>query len=472
MAHMRRARRAAYKALVPSLACLLLLGACLTGEPSAPIARTAGAPVDAQPTALAAPGYLRFALSPSGVGNYAGWQLQVVAAASNQGFKPFLSVRMSAGESLLAELWPDHYHVRVLLLGEVERDEWVEVVGDRTSTIDVSIGFLVNSIETAAPTASTDAERWALHELSIGDTYAPLTVVLRPGLEGRYHGPQVRGRPAGDGLLDLVDRGTQIAAIASAEVIDGRFSGEPAFTDGRTVEASMLADYSFPAGTLTHWPNGRRFTGRYDGLEPREGVLDFIDGSQWTGFLDRGEPVGSGRLRTSDGTTFPEAPGADLARFDGTFDCVTPSGVGEECLYFQGERVASREIYDERVGHREASRRAAAVTVATDPGQPAAGCLDAAGDFLADGGLSRLSLDGRGSGRLWQHTYLDLDPHTFEIEFTYEADGDAIRLDYGPGIYKDMTGRKVEQKTVRPDTVSCTYDGRIVALGGKPYSRE
>ena len=38
------------------LACLLLLGACLTGEPSAPIARTAGAPVDAQPTALAAPG--------------------------------------------------------------------------------------------------------------------------------------------------------------------------------------------------------------------------------------------------------------------------------------------------------------------------------------------------------------------------------------------------------------------------------
>lgn len=73
---------------------------------------------------------------------------------------------------------------------------------------------------------------------------------------------------------------------------------------------------------------------------------------------------------------------------------------------------------------------------------------------------------------LWQHTFLDTKPHSFEIDFSYSVAGDAISFDYGPAIYKDSSGRIVQEKRVPGGTVACSFDGQVVAIGGKPYTRQ
>ncbi len=83
----------------------MLLAACKTTEPgSGPVAAApAAAPAAAAAVALAdplAPGTLHFILSPSGSGNYYGWQIQILTAERSQGFRPFLSRQMGEGDVL------------------------------------------------------------------------------------------------------------------------------------------------------------------------------------------------------------------------------------------------------------------------------------------------------------------------------------------------------------------------------------
>ncbi|HEY9568619.1 MAG TPA: hypothetical protein VIR38_11050 [Thalassobaculum sp.] len=46
-----------------------------------------------------------------------------------------------------------------------------------------------------------------------------------------------------------------------------------------------------------------------------------------------------------------------------------------------------------------------------------------------------------------------------------------MRFDYGPMIYKDASGRVVRRMTVAGGDAECGYDGRILVIGGVPYTR-
>jgi hypothetical protein len=106
------------------------------------------------------------------------------------------------------------------------------------------------------------------------------------------------------------------------------------------------------------------------------------------------------------------------------------------------------------------------------PAAPAvAGCTDVAGEFTADGGLSRLTLDGAGNGHMWQQTYGGADVYTFDVDFRYRGTRTGMRFDYGPGVYKDAAGRVTDRKTIPGGDADCAYDGRTLVIDGKPFAR-
>ncbi len=472
----------------------MLLAACKTTEPgSGPVAAApAAAPAAAAAVALAdplAPGTLHFILSPSGSGNYYGWQIQILTAERSQGFRPFLSRQMGEGESLRAELWPDRYRVRVLLMGEVERDEWIAVAAGRGTVVHVEIGFLSNSIDVVS---GAEADRRIAQagppgrDMRVTQTFEPLTVALRPGWTGRYDGPQRDGHPVGQGRLRLFEGETEVAVIETATVENGRFVGAPVFADGRQVGGAMGSDHALPDGTATTWPDGRRFDGRYDGLSPREGRLSYPGGTAWTGRIDDGAPSGPGQLTLADGTVISDAPGIDTARFDGAYECRSPSGEATTCFYFEGERIATAPGYMAKVNERNQALAAAAppsepVSPPAPPTPAAAsaptaepaieGCTHVAGEFTSDGGSSRLALDGAGNGHMWQQTYGGAEVYTFDIDFRYSGTRNGMRFDYGPGIYKDASGQVVDRKTIPGGDADCAYDGRTLVINGKPFTR-
>ncbi|MCA1941566.1 MAG: hypothetical protein LDL26_11260, partial [Caenispirillum bisanense] len=359
----RRRRPAVAVTLTVVAGAALGLVACVTPTVStgpAPAQAPATAPVLATAAEVAAEsGTLQFALSPSGSGNYYGWRFQVLSAADTPGFRPFTSDEMSAGQSFRAELWPDRYRVRIILLGDVVEDRWVEVRPGQLTFVHVDIGFLSNSYDVLQGAEATDTARTAivLHALDVAQTFEPLTVPLAAGVTGRYHGPQVQGTPRGSGLLELYQDDARVATVAEAEAVEGGFRGEPTFADGRTVEGTPDVTYAYPPGSVTTYASGVRFEGQYKGLKPSKGVLRFLDGSAWAGWLEKDAPSGRGDLTLADGTRILNAPGADPRTFDGTFDCAATDGTVATCYYFEGQRLASGEDYVAKV---EARQRAAA----------------------------------------------------------------------------------------------------------------
>lgn len=482
--------------LAAALIAGLFLAGCKTtetGAGSATAAPAADAPAPAAAVAPAdpyAPGALHFILSPSGSGNYDGWQIQVLAAEKSQGFRPFLSQQMGEGQSLRAELWPDRYRVRVFLMGEVERDEWIAVAAGRATVIHVDIGFLSNSIDVVSGAEADPRIAQAgppSRNLHVGQTFEPLTVELRPGWTGRYEGPQRDGRPVGQGWLSLMENGTEVAVIDTATVADGHFVGTPSFADGRQVDRAMGPDHALPDGTVTTWPDGRRFEGRYDGLSPREGRLSYPDGTAWTGRIAGDAPSGPGQLTLADGTVIADAPGIDTTGFDGAYECRSPQDGATTCFYFEGVRIAAAPDYMAKVNERNQAlaaaapppepvsapppSSAAAATAAPTPAPAIDGCTHVAGEFTADGGLSRLALDGAGNGHMWQQTYGGTEVYTFDIDFRYSGTRNGMRFDYGPGIYKDASGQVVDRKTIPGGDADCAYDGRTLVINGKPFTR-
>lgn len=472
-------RRSTAVPLTVVVATALGLAACVTPTPSAgpapaPAPAPVAAPVVAADAEVAAEsGTLQFALSPSGSGNYYGWRFQVLSAADTPGFRPFTSDEMSAGQSFRAELWPDRYRVRVLLLGDVVEDRWVEVRPGQLTLVHVDIGFLSNSYDVLQGPEATALARTSLvlRSLDVGEAFAPLTVPLATGVTGKYHGPQVRGTPRGSGRLDLYQDDARVATVAEAEAVEGGFRGEPRFEDGRTVEGKPDPTYTYPPGTVTTYASGARFEGEYQGLKPSKGVLRFLDGSSWAGWLEKDAPSGPGDLTLADGTRILNAPGGDPRTFDGTFDCAATDGTVATCYYFEGQRLASGEDYVAKV---EARQRAAAPppAPATERSAAAAGspdCTTARGTFTADGGLTRLTLDGRGRGDMWQQTTGGADVYTFEIPFSYDATPTSMRFRYGEAVYKDASGRVLRRTAIPGGESQCAFDGSVLTVNGKAF---
>ncbi|SOD88964.1 hypothetical protein [Caenispirillum bisanense] len=472
-----RRRPAAAVTLTVVMGATLGLAACVTPTVStapAPAPAPAAAPAAVAGAEVAAEsGTLQFALSPSGSGNYYGWRFQVLSAADTPGFRPFTSDDMSAGQAFSAELWPDRYRVRVILLGDVVEDRWVEVQPGQLTLVHVDIGFLSNSRDVLQGAEATEKARTALvlRSLDVGQTFEPLTVPLAARVTGKYHGPQVRGTPRGSGRLDLYQDDARVATVTEAEVVEGGFRGEPTFADGRTVEGSPDVTYAYPPGTVTTYASGARFEGEYKGLKPSKGVLRFLDGSSWAGWLEKDAPSGRGDLTLADGTRILNAPGADPRTFDGTFDCAATDGTVATCYYFEGQRLASGEDYVAKV---EARQRAAAPPPAPAEARPATAagapdCTTARGTFTADGGLTRLTLDGRGRGDMWQQTTGGADVYTFEIPFSYDATPTSMRFRYGEAVYKDASGRVLRRTAIPGGESQCGFDGSVLTVNGKAF---
>ncbi|MGB6105608.1 MAG: hypothetical protein WBF88_17330, partial [Pusillimonas sp.] len=322
---------------------------------SAVTAMTRPGPADAH-----APGHLYFVIADM-AGRYAdGWRIQVLAAASQQGFMPFLSASMGAGMYLTAQLWPDSYRVRVLK-EKMHYDGWVQIDPEGATVVQVDPSSGAISV-----LRGDDAEHLLAQlgqparELRLRQTYQPLRIALHAGLEGRYYGPRQSGTPAGSGRLDLFQGPDRIATVEEA-VADGqgRFTGQPVFVDGRKVDGALQQGKGLADGATTEYQDGRVFTGRYEGAEPREGTMRYPDGTSWTGTFEEGEPVGEGRLTLADGTVIEKAPGPDAAQLDGAYDCTMPNGRKMQCLYFEGGRIASKVDYARRTEARQRARAAA-----------------------------------------------------------------------------------------------------------------
>ena len=512
------------------------------GEPAATNGSTSTAPSAAStlPTNAVRPanpneaGSLHFILSDTGWGNYSGWRLQVLAARTTKGLNPLLSSPMVAGEHLKLSLWPDSYRVRVLLNDEVHNEMWVNVLPGQPTVIYVDIGLLSNHIvllqgeealhridKVAAPTRM----------LNLSQTFAPLPVALRGPTQGRWHGPRQNNQPIGTGRLDLYRDGHKIGSVDPAQADENGITGTPEFEDGRFVEGQWqlvgLAD-----GSTTRYPDGKQFTGQYEGAEPASGELRLPDGRRWNGRVSDNEPAGPGQLTLPDGTVIQEAPGIDTKTLDGVYSCITPAGRNTECFWYEGQRLPSRAEYERRVAAsqvtqaRELSERATrtATRSGTDPmgmsglqasiaaleknnsdttkkspavnssgtahtpveafnkpprpaqptttEKPISGCTSVQGKFTTSTGLSRLSFDAGGRGSLWQQTYGGARTYTFDVDFRWKGSADGMHFDYGEAIYRDAGGREMQRRPLPSGSAKCSYNGRQLIIGGVSYTKQ
>ena len=472
----------------------------------------AAAPAAAQVTAVAtpadplAPGKIVIALSHPGLyGAYCCWKIQFVAAENVTGFRPFITDRMTADNSLSAELWAGRYRVRLILEDRVEYDGWIEIGAGETKVLYADIGF---AGETYTVETGSDAERrlretgQPKREFRILQTFGPLTVTFGGGLEGRYFGPRRGGEPAGHGKLTVYQVDTKVAEIPDSRVTDsGTFEGTPQFTDGRTVDVDWTVNDGVPDGALTTFPDGQTFVGSYQGTEPSSGTLTYSDGTAWTGPVGNRTPAGIGTVTLPDGSKIANAPGLDTASFDGAYPCTSATGKAGTCYFIDGEKIASEAAYNAR---REEARKANEAAIAEmeqaqfaeiarlaeeaakadkatqaapppPPPAPAApqidGCKYVEGKFVADGGLSKLTIQASGRGHLWQQTYGGTEVYTMDIDFTYTSTRDSMDFNYEPAVYKNAGGAVMRRINVPGGTAKCTYDGRSLTINGKVYSK-
>lgn len=474
------------------------------------------APADAH-----APGHLYFVIADR-PGRYdGGWRLQVLAAARQQGFIPFLTGGMHKATYLKAQLWPDRYHVRVLAQ-RPHYDGWVQVDpgGGSVVYVDPSSGAVSVLQGDEAARLLTQSGSPA-RELRLRQTYRPLHIAMPAELEGRYYGPRNGDAPKGSGRLDLFQKQVRVATIEPAQVdAQGRFVGEPVFVDGRKTDGAFKRDNGLEDGATTEYPDGRIFKGKYDGIEPRDGTMQYPDGRSWSGAFEHGQPVGEGRLTLADGTVVLKAPRPEMP-LDGVYDCVMPNGRKLQCRYVDGDRIVSRADYARRVEARRAGAVAAQSPLSPPPGEPEAteasslpapaeqaapgpqaeakaapspsaappetaaaqapppamaqsssGCGRVNGRYATSTGLSKLVFDGRGRGHLWQHTYGGARSYTFDIDFRYSGSHGSMRFEYEEGIYRDTGGRELSRQKIPGGSASCSYDGRVLNIGGTKYFKQ
>lgn len=438
-----------------------------------------------------APGSILFVIKPSQVGNYYGWQMELRAAEQNKGFKPFITNSLNEGYVLRTDLWPDRYWLRVLLRGDVELNQWIDVQAGETRVVVVDIGFLMNDITVLArnsPDLATAQQTPPREVLSVAQTYDPLNIVLKVDLVAKYNGPRKGDTPYGEGEVTLLDKTSEIGKMPQAVVQNGRLTGDIVFKDGRTTTARLDESYSFPEGTRTSWPNGTHFEGRYYGVSPTYGTMTWPNGARWTGPIADDRPSGSGQATTPDGTVFEKVPGMNASLYNGAYPCTLAGQAPGTCYFVNGEQLASEADYLARLERvkREAEAATAVAAAkaaekqANSQSQPAAapsasqpidGCTYVEGEFGADAGLSKLTLDGRGSGHLWQQTYGGATTYTMDIDFTYSGTRNSMSFNYQPAEYRDASGALLRTIPVPGGTGDCDYDGRNLTINGKVYTR-
>lgn len=119
------------------------------------------------------------------------------------------------------------------------------------------------------------------------------------------------------------------------------------------------------------------------------------------------------------------------------------------------------------------ARPVASASLATPPASKPSpgGCAQVQGEFVADAGLSRLTLDGAGKGRLRQRTAGGGEVYGFEVPFSYRGSPDAMAFEYGQAIYRDAAGTVLSRRQIRGGSVACRYDGTRLTINGKDYLR-
>ena len=448
---------------------------------------------------LTQPGKIYFRISTEGDSRRSDWYVKILAAQTTAGLRPFSSPHMTDGEGLQVSLWADAYHVVVILSGREVFNDWITVTPGETVFVYLTIGAFGGNVVVYE---GAEADPWLVQygppqrDLTPGQLFDPLRVALIPGWTGLYFGPRNGFAPLGEGRLHIFEGAQEIAVMDPATVRSGHFYGIPVFLDDRTVFGTLDITYTYPDGTVSSWPDGRRFFGRYYGLNPLEGEMTLPDGRRWKGKIKSGEPDETGDYSLVDGTLVFQVPAIDIGKLDGIYDCVTPDGVTQKCYFFEGDWVPSPKDYQDKVDDRDGvtppppppppppplptpepppepeEDEVVVVPAPVDPVPVVNGCTRVEGDFTADAGYSKLNFDGNGSGHMWQRTYGGLEVYTFDIDFAYRGTQDSMRFDYtSPAIYKDLSGTVLRTIDVPGGDSTCAYNGRVLTINGKEFVR-
>lgn len=490
------------------LALLLALSGCMSelqsfgGTPAAPPPTATPAAVTTPSSVnISAPSSIFLAVKPSLVGTYFKWEMDIIANERNVGFKPGSTLPVADGQGVRVDLWPDRYRVVVRSRGRVEMDRVIELAVGQTRMIAVDIGFVYDDARLVDDQELVRAAQavTAWYVLPASKFYDPVEIPLQKDLTVHFDGPRNGDMAYGEGAASLYENGTLVGTINEASFENGRLKGEITFTDGREVtKAEFDASNSLPDGTETRLPDGRRFKGSYKGVSPAEGTLSFADGMRWDGEVARFNPFNSGRVTLPDGRILDDVPGIDPAKYDGAYRCRRPGGTAETCYFANGKPLLNEADYQAHLAQvkreaeiaaeaarqaeirrqEDAARRAEADREAEAKRQAEAaaapkidGCTNVKGEFSTSTGLSKITLDGRGSGHLWQQTYGGGATYTMDIDFSYSGTRDSMSFTYRPAEYRDSSGRLLQTIPVPGGSARCSFDGRNLQIDDQVYSR-
>lgn len=432
------------------------------------------------------PGAIQFKISPAGVGGYYGWQMQVTKAASNKGFKPFITDQLSAGQIKEYALWADKYTVNVYRLGDLKYSGWVDVYPGETTVVYADTGLFTDDIAISRqpdpkridPTIDTTAWR-----VPISTTYGPDTLFNENGFRADYTGPQNNGNLVGEGTVEITRNGQPFAEILNAEITDETITGDIEYADGREVDGVYQTNtHQLTPGSTTRWPDGTVFTGTYQAFDPLEGALHMADGNVWQGPVRQRKPAGQGRLTWWEGGWMDFTDASTYPLQTGEFVCGDENVAMGDCYYYGGQKLESagelaaliekdRQITAARAAE-EAAKAAQQKQTETAQATTPTGCQTVGGKFVADGGDTLLDLDGTGSGpgRFVQYTQGGATRYQFDITLRYHTTADSITYQYGQGTYKiAATGQVLQTMSAPGATVPCRYDGTILSVDGKQF---
>lgn len=456
----------------------------------APVLLPAAVPVPAVQVAPAktGAGYLHFALGNGNAGPIDNWQIRVTSSLDNPGFKTFESGMMKRNESIRFDLWPGRYGVEIYHDGNLEYADTVDIRAGERDLIYVEFGFLSKRLKVAETEAEADkvirVDRYTSLR-SVQDNFSAPQILLPGNLVGVWTGALDHGAAVGTGKLDIYNNGAAFASMPAAQATPQGFAGNIAFVDQRMVDRAVLPGPSLADGTVTTWPDGRRFTGSYDGVKTASGQLSYADGTVWRGPVVNGQASGTGRLVASSGTWL-EAPSATLAQGPtGQFVC-GPAGdtVGRPCYYINGQQVTQAQYAAFQSGGavttvtpqapivvpRIAAGTVVGTTVGGTPVPASVGCTSPIGNFYDAKAERRLELRENGRGSLLQ-TNVDGPAASFSVSFSWSGAADSMYFDYDTAEYRAATG-EVLQRTDLPDEAgSCSYDGSTLYVNGATYHR-
>ena len=486
------------------LPVLLVLSACETGylpssgssgtsqaKNSIPTASKMAKPRPTPPTEKSSePGGIAVIIKPSSVGDYYGWHLQIPSAKSNQSFKPIYTDMVQAGYTYRINLWPDQYRLRVMLRNNAELDQWITVKAGEMRVVLVDVGFVFNDITVVPLDDPRNVNAMMIHgneNISVTDAFNPVNIPITGEQVAVYYGPRDNDMPYGKGPATIREGGIDIAESPEVTIENGKPTGDVVFKDGRIVEPAPGKYMQIPEGARTEWPDGRRFSGQYDGLAPEKGTMSFTNGIEWNGMIGRNWPAGEGQVTYPDGTIIDNVAGIDSKQYHGVYPCRKPGQDAGNCYFINGQQIASEAEYIARMEQvkrdaeiaatQAAAKKAASEAQATAPASSPSGsssptvdgCTYVEGKFTTSSGLSKLTLDGRGRGHLWQQTYGGSTTYTMDIDFTYSGSRNSMSFNYQPAQYRDASGTLLRTIPVPGTTTQCSYDGKELNVNGTVY---